>query len=61
MRASELAVLDLDEAPHDKDGKRIKPEAITVLDTSPERYRLLVLSDGGENGAPLVFDIPRKP
>lgn len=61
MRASELAVLDLDEAPQDKDGNRIKPEAMTLLGMTPERYRLLVLSDGGENGGPLVFDIPRKP
>ena len=39
----------------------IKPEAIALLEVNPRRYRLLVLSDGGEDGAPLVFNIPRKP
>ena len=40
----------------------IKPEAIAAARTATqERYRLLVLSDGGEDGAPLVFNIPRKP
>ncbi len=57
--ARELAVLDLDNAPLDKDHKPIKPEAIALLDANPSRYRLLVLSDGGEDGAPLVFNVPR--
>lgn len=60
-QASELAVLNLDNAPRDAKNNPIKPEAIALLDLTPERYRLLVLSDGGEDGAPLVFDIPRKP
>ncbi|WP_158491311.1 DUF3616 domain-containing protein [Methylocystis sp. SC2] len=60
-QASELAILDLDGAPRDKKNYLIKPEAVTALDATPERFRLLVLSDGGEDGAPLVFDIPRKP
>ncbi|MGD9657914.1 MAG: DUF3616 domain-containing protein [Methylocystis sp.] len=60
-RANELAVLDLRNVPKDKSGKPIKPEAIALLDSTPERYRLLVLSDGGEDGAPLVFNIRRKP
>jgi hypothetical protein len=59
--ARELAVLNLDQAPLSREGELIKPEAITPLDVNAERYRLLVLSDGGEDGAPLVFDIPRKP
>lgn len=61
VHADELAILNLHGAPLGEKGEPIKPEAITLLDTSPERYRLLILSDGGENGAPLVFDIPRKP
>jgi hypothetical protein len=61
VQASELAVLNLDAAPRDAKNKPIKPEAIAFLDGSPDRYRLLVLSDGGEDGAPLVFIIPRKP
>ncbi|MGD9539776.1 DUF3616 domain-containing protein [Methylocystis sp.] len=60
-RAAELAALDLDKAPRDEKGEPIKPEAIALLDATPERYRLLVLSDGGEDGAPLVFNIPRRP
>jgi hypothetical protein len=61
VQASELAVLNLDDAPRDKKNNPIKPEALTALDATPERFRLLVLSDGAEDGAPLVFDIPRNP
>jgi hypothetical protein len=61
VQASELAVLNLDDAPRDKKNNPIKPEALTALDATPERFRLLVLSDGGEDGAPLVFDIPNQP
>ncbi|MEF3367136.1 DUF3616 domain-containing protein [Methylocystis sp. 9N] len=57
--ARELAVLNLDNAPLSEESEPIKPEAITLLDANSSRYRLLVLSDGGEDGAPLVFDIPR--
>jgi len=57
----ELATLDLQDAPLGKKGSLIKPEAIALLELNPGRYRLLVLSDGGEDGAPLVFDIPCKP
>ncbi|MGD9543334.1 MAG: DUF3616 domain-containing protein [Methylocystis sp.] len=57
----ELAILDLDNAPRDGTNRPIKPEAIGMLNATPERYRLLVLSDGGADGAPLVFDIPRAP
>ncbi|MGB5086934.1 MAG: DUF3616 domain-containing protein [Methylocystis silviterrae] len=57
----ELAALDLQDAPLGKKGSLIKPEAITLLEVNPRRYRLLVLSDGGDGGAPLVFNIPRKP
>lgn len=57
----ELAVLNLDHAPLSEKGEPIKPEAIALLDANPSRYRLLLLSDGGEDGAPLVFDVPRSP
>jgi hypothetical protein len=60
VQAKELATLDLS-AVQLKRGERLKPEAIALLDINPARYRLLVLSDGGENGAPLVFDIPHNP
>lgn len=60
VQAKELARLDLS-AVRLKKGERLKPEAITPLDIKPGRYRLLVLSDGGEDGAPLVFNIPRAP
>jgi hypothetical protein len=61
VQPKELATLDLQDAPLGKKGSLIKPEAIAVLELSPRRYRLLVLSDGGDDGAPLVFNIPRKP
>ncbi|MGJ0561305.1 DUF3616 domain-containing protein [Methylocystis sp.] len=57
----EIATLDLQNAPLGRKGARIKPEALALLELNPRRYRLLVLSDGGEDGAPLVFNIPRKP
>ncbi|MGJ0511842.1 DUF3616 domain-containing protein [Methylocystis sp.] len=61
VQLKELATLDLQNAPLGKKGALIKPEAIALLESDPRRYRLLVLSDGGEDGAPLVFNIPRKP
>ncbi|PPD02240.1 MAG: hypothetical protein CTY36_09840 [Methylocystis sp.] len=61
VQPRELAALDLQNAPLRKKGSLIKPEAIAVLELDPRRYRLLVLSDGGDDGAPLVFNIPRKP
>lgn len=61
VQPRELAALDLQDAPLGKKGGLIKPEAIALLEANPRRYRLLVLSDGGQDGAPLVFNIPRKP
>jgi hypothetical protein len=61
VQPKELATLNLQNAPLGKKGALIKPEAIALLESDPRRYRLLVLSDGGEDGAPLVFNIPRKP
>lgn len=56
VSARELAILDFDGV---VGANKLKPEAITVLGETASRYRLLVLSDGGENGAPLVFNVPR--
>jgi len=61
VQPRELAALDLQNAPLGKKGAPLKPEAIALLEVNPRRYRLLVLSDGGDDGAPLVFNIPRKP
>ncbi len=61
VQPRELATLDLQNAPLGKKGALIKPEAIALLELNPSRYRLLVLSDGGKDGAPLVFNIPRTP
>ena len=61
VQPGKLATLDLQTAPLGKKGALIKPEAIALLELNPSRYRLLVLSDGGKDGAPLVFDIPRTP
>ncbi len=60
VQVKELATLDLN-AVKSKKGERLKPEAITPLEIKPGRYRFLVFSDGGEDGAPLVFNIPRAP
>ena len=54
--ARELATLDLSGV---AGGTTLKPEAIAVLRETPSTYRVLILSDKGENGAPLLFDIAR--
>ncbi|WP_374566552.1 DUF3616 domain-containing protein [Ideonella sp.] len=55
-----LAVLDIRKS--DLGGAcsdAIKPEALSILEESTTRYRIVVLSDGVCDGGPLVFDIPR--
>ncbi|AJD43591.1 hypothetical protein RGR602_PB00050 (plasmid) [Rhizobium gallicum bv. gallicum R602sp] len=37
-----------------------KPEALTVLKAADDRYSVLVVSDGPQNGAPALYDIPRQ-
>ncbi len=56
-----LARLDLEAVRHrDCDAKKDKkPEAIALLEESPYRYRLLVLSDSLCDGGPLSFTVPR--
>lgn len=61
VQSRELATLDLQDAPLGKKGQPIKPEAIALIELNQKLYRLLVLSDGGKDGAPLVFDIPSTP
>jgi hypothetical protein len=39
--------------------KETKPEALAVLEDSPKRYRIMILSDGMCDGGPLLFAIPR--
>ncbi|EXI85936.1 MAG: hypothetical protein AW11_03268 [Candidatus Accumulibacter regalis] len=39
--------------------KELKPEAMTVLDETPQAYRLLILSDGMCDGGALTFSVPR--
>ena len=54
-----LAVLDLSSVKPRKCDNDIKPEAMTVLEETPQAYKLLVLSDGMCDGGPLAFTIPR--
>lgn len=54
-----LAELDLDGLKFTSCFKELKPEAITILDEAPHRYKVVVLSDGVCDGGPLVFDLPR--
>ncbi|PCK77682.1 DUF3616 domain-containing protein [Rhizobium sophoriradicis] len=37
-----------------------KPEALTLLDSTADAYKVLVISDGPMNGAPAIYEIPRK-
>lgn len=54
-----MATLDLSTVARRACDEDLKPEAITVLKVSPQRYEVLVLSDGMCDGGPLVFDVPR--
>lgn len=54
-----LAALDLKDVKLRKCDKELKPEAMTVLEETPQAYKLLVLSDGMCDGGPLTFTVPR--
>jgi hypothetical protein len=54
-----LAQLDLKKIKLRDCDKETKPEALAVLEDSPKRYRIMILSDGMCDGGPLLFDIPR--
>ena len=54
-----LAQLDLKKIKLRDCDKETKPEALAVLEDSPKRYRIMILSDGMCDGGPLLFVIPR--
>jgi uncharacterized protein DUF3616 len=54
-----LAQLDLEKIKLRDCDKETKPEALAVLEDSPKRYRIMILSDGMCDGGPLLFDLPR--
>ncbi|MES2880333.1 MAG: DUF3616 domain-containing protein [Pseudomonadota bacterium] len=54
-----LAALDISGVKLRPCDAQIKPEALTVLEETPQAYKLLVLSDGLCDGGPLAFTIPR--
>ena len=54
-----LATLDLGGVKLRNCDDDIKPEAMTVLEETPQAYKLLVLSDGMCDGGPLAFTVPR--
>ena len=54
-----LAALDLSGVKLRGCDEELKPEAITVLEETPQAYKLLVLSDGMCDGGPLAFTIAR--
>ena len=54
-----LAALDLSGIKLRSCDEELKPEAITVLEETPEAYKLLVLSDGMCDGGPLAFTVAR--
>jgi len=59
VRPKPLAVLDVSGVKLRPCDDTLKPEAITVLEESPNAYKLLVLSDGMCDGGPLVFTVAR--
>ncbi len=40
-------------------GEDSKPEAITLLETTTEQFKILIMSDGSNGGAPAIYDFPR--
>jgi hypothetical protein len=54
-----LARLDLSGVQLRQCDEELKPEALTVLEETPEHYRVLILSDGMCDGGPLAFKLPR--
>ena len=54
-----LAALDLSGVKLRSCDEELKPEAITVMEETPETYKVLVLSDGMCDGGALAFTVPR--
>jgi hypothetical protein len=59
VQPQRLAALDISGVRLRKCDAQTKPEALTVLEETPQAYKLLVLSDGMCDGGPLAFTIPR--
>ncbi len=57
--ARNLAQLDTSQVRLRQCDKELKPEALTVLEETPQAYRLLVLSDGMCDGGALAFTLGR--
>lgn len=57
--AKNIAQLDTSQVRLRKCDKELKPEALTVLEETPQAYRLLVLSDGMCDGGALAFTLAR--
>jgi hypothetical protein len=56
----ELANRNLDGVKRPKCDDELKPEAVAVLDDSPDSLDLVIMSDGMCDGGPLRFKIPRR-
>lgn len=54
-----LAALDIRQVKLRACDRSLKPEALTVLEDSPNAYKLLVLSDGMCDGGGLTFTVPK--
>jgi Protein of unknown function (DUF3616) len=54
-----LAQLDLSGLNFTSCFKELKPEAMTILRETADKYQVVVLSDGVCDGGPLMFDLPR--
>ncbi len=54
-----LATLDVSQVALRKCDKELKPEAMTLLDETADRWTLLVLSDGMCDGGALTVNVPR--
>lgn len=54
-----LATLDLTPVKLRACDETLKPEALTILDESPQAYKVLVLSDGMCDGGAMVFSVPK--
>ncbi|MEO8118531.1 MAG: DUF3616 domain-containing protein [Rhodoferax sp.] len=60
VQPKRLAALDISGVKLRKCDAQTKPEALTVLEETPQAYKLLVLSDGMCDGGPLTFTIPKR-
>lgn len=54
-----LAELDLSNAQFETCVDAVKPEALSIIETTANAYRIVVLSDGVCDGGALLFNVPR--